>query len=84
MGRGGFLGKSVYLQGHTSPGSVRVPGGVVGRGAEPSHHVGRRGRGSQIWDSCDGPGVGDWRHRLEAKREGAGASGEHVHSGYRA
>ena len=46
--------------------------------------VGRRGRGSQVWDSCDGPGVGDWRHRLEAEREGAGASGEHVHSGYRA
>lgn len=29
-GRGGFLGKSVYLQGHTSPRSVRVLGGVWG------------------------------------------------------
>lgn len=79
-----FSGEERLLAGSHQPQERESAGWSVGRGAEPSHRVGRHGRGRQVWDSCDGPGVGDWRHRPEAEREGAGASGEHVHSGHRA
>lgn len=79
-----FSGEERLPAGSHQPQERESAGWSAGRGAGPSRRVGRRGRGRQVWDSCDGPGVGDWRHRLEAEREGVGASREHVCSGYRA
>lgn len=82
-GRGGFPGKSVSLQGHTRPGSVRAPGGVWGGVQSRPIAWGDVGRGAESGTAVTDPGWGDWRHRLEAERDGAGASREHVRSGYR-
>lgn len=82
-GRGGFPGKSVSLQGHTRPGSVRAPGGLWGGVQSRPIAWGDVGGGAESGTAVTDPGWGDWRHRLEAERDGAGASREHVRSGYR-